>query len=209
MSKTLSVKQKRQKGFTILELLIATVIFSLVLVLCATAIIQVGRIFYKGVTVNKVQDIARVVADDVAQAIQFGGSADAANFYQEGSSGNLKWRCIGAVRYIFNSNQIIGENGVKHGLWKDRPANCSDSISSGMLNQDVPTAGGKELLGKNMRISELEISEGSVWRINLTVAYGPSDLFVDQGTFKQCLNRDRGGQFCAVSTITTNAIKRL
>ena len=205
-----SVDIKKQSGFTIIELLIATVVFSMVLLLCATAVIQVGRIFYKGVTVNKVQDITRVVADDISQSIQFGSSADADNFFQEGSSGSLSWVCLGSIRYIYDRTITIGENGVKHGLWKDRPASCNDSISSGMLSQDIPTTDGKELLGKNMRVSDIAIADGNVWNIKVTVSYGPFDLFEDpEATTPKCLPRDRGGQFCAVSTITTNAIKRL
>ena len=204
------VENKKQGGFTIIELLIATVVFSMVLLLCATAVIQVGRIFYKGVTVNKIQDIARTVADDVSQSIQFGSSADANSFYQEDSQGTLEWKCLGAIRYIYDKSVTVGENGVKHGLWKDRPANCSDSISANMLRQDVPTAGGQELLGKNMRVADIAISDGNVWNIKVTISYGPFDLFEDPtSNTPRCLPRDRGGQFCAVSTINTNAIKRL
>ncbi len=198
-----------EKGFTIIELLISTVVFSMVLLLCATAIIQVGRIYYKGVTTNKIQEIARVVTDDISQSIQFGSSADADSFYTEGQNadGTKVWKCIGQTRYIYNPKVMLGES--KHVLWKDRPSSCTENIGSINLNSDEPTSGGKELLGQGMRVPQITISSAEVWNVSVTISYGEKDLFTNQDTLNQCVARDRGGQFCAVSTITTNVAKRL
>lgn len=65
----------RQNGFTIVELLIATMVFSVVLLLVTFGILQVSRVYYKGVTEANTQNVARGIMDSVSQAIQFSGGA--------------------------------------------------------------------------------------------------------------------------------------
>jgi prepilin-type N-terminal cleavage/methylation domain-containing protein len=213
------------KGFTIVELMIATVVFAMVLLLCSLAIVQVGKMFYKGTTINRTQDTARRVADDVSQAIQFGVSTlsapvggtprtvgTAPNSYTVNS-----W-CLGEVRYSFVTDRSLGSNPVfqsRHVLWKDRtedpactPLNLTQArpIDDLDLSQD-----GEEMVGSNMRIPVFDLTPPSngVWSILIRVAYGDeADLF--EGTdFERCIGSNAGGQFCAVSTISTNAVKRL
>ena len=59
-----------QKGFTIVELMFSTTIFSAVLLLCLSALVQIGRMYYKGVTTSQTQEAARAVLDELTQAIQ-------------------------------------------------------------------------------------------------------------------------------------------
>src|SRR5437667_5654433 len=64
---------QRTSGFTIIELMIATVIFSVVLLLITAGIMQVARVYYKGVTEANTQSTARSIVDTISQAIQFDG----------------------------------------------------------------------------------------------------------------------------------------
>jgi prepilin-type N-terminal cleavage/methylation domain-containing protein len=213
---------KHQQGFTIVELMIATAVFSVVLLLCAVAIVQVGRMFYKGTILNRTQNAARTAADDVSQAIQFG--SDSANFFRQVTAtvgtapGTVSATayCLGDVRYTAAPNTLSlgsGTGRIAHVLWKDRPgatatgANCTPAnITSAALS------GGQELLGDSMRLAAFTVSgaPGTIWSINLTVAYGATDdVFANPGTYTQCASQESGGQFCAVSTINTNVVKRL
>ena len=70
---------------------------------------------------------------------------------------------------------------------------------------------GIELLGENMRIAKLNLTDiGGLWTINIIVSNGQvDDMFVSGSNFTQCESFKKGGQYCIVSTINTNAVKRL
>ncbi len=212
---------KDKKGFTIIELMISTAVFSVVLLLCAMAIVQVGRMFYKGVTINKTQDTSRKVADDVIQAIQFG--ANSSSFKQSSSttfttspgSPTVYVLCLGDVRYSFIADRSLGNNSntqTRHILWKDLYKNTPPATCIPLdLTVATPSVGGEELVGSNMRVPVLNATLGAnnIWSVNVTVAYGDTaDLFTS-ATFDRCIGSNAGGQFCAVSAINSNVVKRL
>ena len=62
-----------QKGFTIVELLISSLVFSLVLLTVTIGVIQITRVYYKGITESTAQNAARDALDTISQAIQFNG----------------------------------------------------------------------------------------------------------------------------------------
>lgn len=203
MSKKLS---RNQEGYTIVELLIATAIFSVVLLLCAAAIVHVGRMYYKGVITTRTQETSRKIVDDVAQSIQFGpGSEDPAAFVRLVSAGGLNAYCIGSIRYTFNSGQSLGSapGQTPHVLWKDR-------ISDGVCQPVAFAAGAEELLGENMRLPQFVITpSGNLWNISVRVTYGDSPQLYESPSFEFCKGSSAGGQFCAVSAFNTNVVERL
>lgn len=215
----------QDKGFTIVELMIATAVFSVVLLLCATAIVQIGRLFYKGTIINRTQTTARTAMDDISQSIQFGTSATP--FYREGTqtyrAGTVvaKSYCFGSVRYSYApSNLSLGSNITTqspHILWKDR---SSDSLCTPVDVTNSSLSGGVELLGSSMRLALLQptaplkpdgtVDVSGIWKVKIVVAYGADiDLFISTSSYQTCIGNNVGGQFCSVSTITTNVIKRL
>lgn len=208
--KTTGHRDTRQEGgFTVVELLISTAVFSMVLLLCATAIVQIGRMFYKGVTINRIQDTARLVIDDISQSVQFGENTTP--FYESTSSGTTQIKCFGRIRYSYNTTGAMGNAGNTHILWKDRlGANQLCGTAPPLLTNTVPSVGGQELLGTSMRFPVFNVSQiGNIYLITIRVAYGETnDLFVDN-TYSQCIRQDSGGQFCAISDFTTSVLKRL
>lgn len=211
------------KGFTIVELMIATVVFSMVLLLLSLAIVQVGRMFYKGTAINRTQDTARKVTDDIVQAIQFGPSSMSGPVSGAprlvGTAPNqftAQSLCIGGIRYSFVDDRSLGGNSAyqaKHVLWKDR---TSDPTCPPLdLSRDYDPASssdGEEMLGENMRAALIDVTPPSdgIWGISVTISYGDQpDLFETGSSFSKCIGTNAGGQFCAVSTISTNAVKRL
>ncbi len=210
-------KKKDQNGFTILEMMIATGVFSVVLLLCATAIVQVGRLFYKGVIIDRTQLAARTAIDDVSGSIQFG--AESLNFFRSGSqtfSGvTVRSYCLGQVRYSYAPGDYArgatASGRIPHILWKDK------YTLSGCPPVDLTSSsisGGQELAGDAMRLSRFVVTAPplatGVYAIELTMSYGATtDLYVAASGYTQCIGDRIGGQFCAVSSITTNAVKRL
>ncbi|MDB5183074.1 MAG: hypothetical protein JWO47_858 [Candidatus Saccharibacteria bacterium] len=206
-------QKNKEQGFTILELLISTAVFSVVLLLCATAIVQVGQIYYKGVVTNRIQDTSRKVANDVIGAIQYG---DTNLLHQKVPITGGFAECLGTIRYTYLLSKSVGTGTGQsaHVLWKDR-IGASGSCGLNPVNLNAPVGQGEELLGPNMRVKDFTINSltGSTWQVTITVAYGATDdvfnLVGGVYDYGHCIPRNTGGQFCAVSSITSYVTERL
>jgi hypothetical protein len=200
--------------------MISTAVFAVVLLLMASAIVQVGRMFYKGTIINRTQDATRAMADDVTQAIQFG--TNSTSFYQTGaatfSGANVKSYCFGQVRYSYRVDRPLGSDPATqslHVLWKDRISATGACTPLDITQSNPPGSSteGQEMLGDNMRIPVFTIADPAggvgLWGISIIISYGDTDGFVPSSNFTQCQPLNIGGQYCAVSTINTKVVKRL
>lgn len=200
----MSSKTTNSQGFTLVELMIATVIFSVVLLLISAGMIQVGRLFYKGSTSVNTQEIARTIIDDISQAIQFGGetvSLPTAVYPNR--------FCIGSRRYTYalgtrltDTNQVL--------LVDQASSTCNDSTPPN--NLAAPSANSRELMGFNMRLANLTITPGlnGTYSITVKVVYGEDDTMSDPGgPNAECLNERSTSQFCAASELSTTVKKRI
>lgn len=179
------MKKMNTKGFTIIELLIATVTFALILLIITAAIIQFSKVYYKGVATSKTQEVARSIADDMSRAAQFSTSFN-------GSSPGVY--CFGDKRYSFNIDTI-----TQPVLIADVSASCTKKLSL------VP-ATDRELIGENMKLLRLSAIEvGDTITIEVTVAFGDAPTAISP----TCPLISVGGQFCAVSTIQSTVTRRL
>lgn len=213
---------RKENGFTIVELMIATAVFSIVLMLCAYAIIHVGRMYYRGVITNRTQDTSRKVVDDISRAIQFSSFTDVQNSTNDfPDATGVQALCLGGVRYTYSTQHYLGENtseSLQHVLWKDRIPEGSDCepLNLSLANpNDTPDVqdgtDGVELLGDNMRVPRIEITEDdAVWTVAVRIVHGDDEgLFEDGNNFGICKGGTATGQFCAVSELTTSVTKRL
>jgi len=208
--------RKSLTGFTIIELLIATVVFSLVLLLISNGVIQSGRLFHKGVTISNTQEVTRVIIDDVSQAIQF--SVGTVTPIAASPDGNSRGICAGGKRYSYVTGLQLTDSLIpppgksRHVLLVDDLPACNGSTKA----QDMtsPLAGSRELVGLNMRLAKfevacVEISPGTcmpgLYNITVRVVYGDRDLLED--TLDKCRG-GAGSQFCSASELTTTVQKR-
>lgn len=202
---------KSTRGFTIVELMIATAVFSVILLLITTGMLEVGRLFYKGTTNANTQETARVILEDISQSIQFSG--ESVTLPTAAQPNRL---CVGAKRYTFNRGVMY--TGANHVLLTDRyPTTCNDSTPAN--NMGSPAAGSREMLGRNMRLSEINVRcvDGSficpngTYGIRVRVVYGTDDLLVDATLpTARCRQDIRAGtQFCSVSELETTVTRRV
>jgi prepilin-type N-terminal cleavage/methylation domain-containing protein len=229
----------KQRGFTIVELMIATLVFSVVLLLLTTGLMQIGRTYSKGVSMARTQEVARSVADDVVQAIQFaGGTIIPTNGTM--NNGIVSGACIGNKRYSValtrqytatSHNRFVTDtiaSGCRAGPG-GTTARSDGTAGTGMTGP--LTGGGQELLGERMRVVDFRVTQSAtnpnVYNVLVRVAYGDDDLLcspalagdcnangVSPGIAAgardlQCKNLRAGTQFCAISEISTTAVKRL
>lgn len=213
-------------GFTVVELLISMVVFSLVLVVITVGVLHFTNSYYKGVNSSSTQTTAQDVIDTVSQAIQFGGGTPVLD------NGSGTHFCAGGKKFLYNLGVEMGASPVvgNRGLYVvPTDATCSDDGS-------VP-AGGTELLSKGMRLTSPLLGNTSpgIYTVNIHLVYGDSDLLCDADTHStpsssrgsctgnapsnapgatilgdsiQCASTV-GSQFCSVATLSTVALQRV
>ncbi len=214
--------QKPQKGFTIIELLVATTVFSIILLIATAGILQISRTYYQGVLQARTQETARTIADEIGESMRFSIGSYAPGAVVNGpdidaSNSATGYFCLGTRRYTYAIDRQLkaSPNGGKqkaHVLWVDQPVGGCGSAE----NLDSPVSDGRELLSENMRLTRLSIQPApgalpDTYRIDIGVAYGDDDLldFVSGGQTKYCKEAATGREFCAVSNVSLTVTKRL
>jgi len=198
-----------QKGFTIIELMIATVVFSTILLLCSYALLNIGRTYYKGVTTTRTQEAARTVIDDISQSIQFGPGTVYIPAGGEATVGTSGYYCAGGKRYSYTRDWQL--TGNRHALVTDAPTQCNGGTGVQNLNSASPTlsASSRELMSRGMRLANFRVESAGtdLYRITVRVVSGEDDLL---NTAHNGCSADRAGtQYCAASELTTVVQKRV
>lgn len=193
------MKKLHTRGFTIIELLIATVIFSLVLLIITGAIIQFSKVYYKGVLTSKTQEVARSIVDEMSRSAQFSKTKS-----QSPPATNQAW-CFGNNRFSYTlKKRLVPGQAV---LRTDSAANGSCGYNGGV--------GTRELMGEGMQLLKLDVIEDAAsGQITITavVAYGAdTDINIDNmnPANSSCKALTLGGQYCAISTVTSTVTRRL
>lgn len=233
----MSKRQINAKGFTIVELIIAMSIFSLVLLLITTGILTIGKRYYKGITTSRTQDATRSVVDDITRSLQISGETTvvrpAVPAIGSPTYGDVRSLCVGRTRYTYvlnsiNSPSAPNPNTRRHAMWLDvmKPGQActplaafasSDRPSDGDTTSDQSAAArnqARDLIPDNMRVTQFDINPiGSLYNVRLQVIYGVDDVIDPQDVTNAsddiCRSSDVGGQFCAASYINTFVKQRL
>jgi prepilin-type N-terminal cleavage/methylation domain-containing protein len=210
MRRPTSAKNHSQAGFTIIELLVATAVLSIILLLVTTMMISIGNLYYKGVNQSRVQDSVRNITDEVSQQLELSGSKPAvvSGTYVTPTSVPINVYCIGSTRYSYVQDVEMGteRNGsipVYHDiLWRDVPAaGCNPNIGADLtdpnLSQSEASAhntAAAELLPPNSRLTNFCIgtidavtggcdyatSTATSYTVTIGIAYGSDDLLCDR-----------------------------
>ena len=195
---------KKQQGFTIVELIMATAVFSVVLLLGLTGFIQVGKMFYKGVTLSQTRDASTDILQTVSNDLKFAS--------QVTSNANIV--CIGNHRYTKNLNQKLSTAdgpATNFALKRETFNNHADCLNTSV----TPNAtGSPELLQNNMRISRFDINQvgnpaQNLYSINIKVIYGDDEDLTSTDASAQCKGTSVGTQFCAVSELSSTVYRGL
>lgn len=227
----------RQTGFTIIELMIAMMVFSVILIVVTAGILNFSKQYYKGVIANQTQNTARAIIDDVARAIQFNsGGVYALNKHAVSDPpGPIVGYCLGeSRRYSFAINRqvsnkvTLGPQQSRYGLTADTVSGCSTgtpALKTATMSSGTGLANFRELLGENMRLNKFSITQtDGLYTITVKVMYGDNDLLCSPSvectktgvTVPSDLSKPdvqcrltSGSQFCAISELSTTVKKRV
>ena len=191
--------------------MIATLVFSTVLLLCATGLITIGRHYQKGITSRQTQEAARNLADQIKNDFVFGGG----DFKKLlGGTGGVEAFCIGDNVYVYQKDVPVSLTPETHALLLKRPNTGCPADASALTMTMTDNA--KEFLGSRMSLGEFKV-DGIVApgtarvtsiSISINVVAGESDLLTASGLGRSCKG-GAGQEFCASSTIVSYATRRL
>ncbi len=216
-----TTRTKHQNGFTIVELMIATVVFSTVMLVITVGVIQFSRIYYTSINRSRTQNVARTIVSQLSQAVQFTGVVITPSTIDSGTG--LDYFCAGGKIYTFRTGtQYTGDTASAGapGLYvMPRPSGCSPLISA-----EYDDARGQQLLGKGMCISRLSLTSAAaagsqMYNISLTLVYADYDLLAGTASATSCApassgatvacKSGEGSQYCAVSPLNATVQRRL
>jgi len=233
------LSKRSQKGFTIIELMIATSVLSVILLLVTSMIIGIGTLFYKGINQSRIQDAVRTTTDQLSKQLQLAGVQPSHGV--DSGDPNVNVYCAGDTRYTFILNTPIGGQvdsniptsptgpNYAHVLWRDNITGCDDKTGADLKNANPNHAdgatNGSELVTPNSRLTAFCIgtiqTNGTTTtcnyaRENLTSPYSVSigmvygaDDLLNLAGINTTCKGVTGDQFCATASLTTTVVSRL
>ncbi|HET6924791.1 MAG TPA: hypothetical protein VFH39_03110 [Candidatus Saccharimonadales bacterium] len=162
-------------GFTIVELMIATLVFSMVLLVVTYGVLHFTHDYYQGVNSSTTQGVARNVADTLSQAIQFGGSTPIGS--PSGSTSG--YLCAGNVEFNYRLDKTVGNSGSWALLRFPITGTCYTGAVPNAPAGTKPT----EMLQPRMRLLKFDVSPVSagslLYKVDIGIALGEDDLLCD------------------------------
>ena len=196
--------QNYQKAFTVVELIMATAVFSVVLLLGLTGFIQIGKMFYKGVTLSQTRDASSNVLQTVTNDIKL--ASDTARPVPNMSNAI----CIGNHRYSYQIGRKLtaldGGSPSQYALKRETFNNPGECMNSSISPSS--TSASTELLQNNMRLAKFSVSQigaTNLHSVNIKVIYGDDDDLTTTSDYNaaQCKASPVGTEYCAVSELST------
>lgn len=222
--------KKSQKGFTLIELMIATIIFAGILLGATTILLQINKLYFGSITNTQTQELTRLVMNNISQEMQFTDAVVISNgttqIQLNPSKADIGVLCIGTTRYTYALNAQVEANTpvgdyntmtnhhIKHALWQDLiPSSNAANCVPVDLSQDQPSPAGTELLKQHMRLGRFSANcdaNSHYCSADIQVIYGDDDLieFNVTGNPVKCQSII-GNQWCSVSQLSTHVYQRV
>jgi prepilin-type N-terminal cleavage/methylation domain-containing protein len=202
-----------QKGFTIIELMIATAVLSTMILVVTIIMINIGNLFDKGVNQAKTQDAVRDITDQLSNDLKFypgqvvPGSANEGTIIGNGvqtlHNVTVSSYCIGTVRYSYIIGYKLGSSGSVDGLspeyptlpgilWRDsNPGGAGSCVpvnitSSSAIAASEAKDSGTELAPAGTRLTYFAIDNNAsplASPYTIGLAYGDYDLLIKSGLY--------------------------
>lgn len=200
-----------QRGFTIIELLIATTVFSVLLLLVTTGVLNIGKNYYRGTLQSRTQETARNIIDEISRGIQFSGEEVKLKVPAGAIPGTQYGFCVNGVGYAYILDNPLDSTADQALI--SYPQSCSSFVLKSPADAAL-VIGNKELLGIGMRITELNVesipSISNTYKITVGVGSGDRELFDPPSpALSERCKIARDGHFCSVSKLTTIVQKRV
>ena len=219
----------QQAGFTLVELMVATVMFAVVLIIILASFLQVGRMYYKGISYSNTQEAARRVSGDLSNDVRFNSSNNyqyvgaIVGGHQQVAGTNTYYFCVGQHRYVYTlfekvtaaniSNPLAGIQQTTHNSGCPPPTGDDAEAGTDM----------RQLLGVDMQLNRLSfVCANDICNIGMHIIFYGADSLVftspsDPGLTPQqalrasdarCTGALVSSQFCAAVDLNTTVLAR-
>lgn len=171
-------KHHSRAGFTIIELTLAMLFVTFLLIFCATTLVQVLRMYDKGSAIKQMNQASRLINDELARAIR--SASDGASITYP-SGGVFDRICINDSMYVWNvlydaganpypaaaaaRNQVAGRPIGMMKLTLTSSGERAACTAAGALTRGALRDGESEILGGSARIAQAAIDRTSDGRV--------------------------------------------
>lgn len=108
---------QRNRGFTLVELLLAMTGVSVLLISIATTTIQLMNLYQKGMTVKAINSAGRDIGDIIKRdGLAISGDSDVTYVDPADDSNNLGRLCLGGYSYVWNTPESLRSSDVNVGV---------------------------------------------------------------------------------------------
>lgn len=179
---------RKQKGFTLVELMMAMAFFSFILLFITTGFVIVSRAYNKGLTVKLIQDEGRSIVEELTREIRVSSSDDINVAVDD---------CIsvsGSLYYLYKP----ASSTPPYDLYKVQDGSTCDSYDETVIT-------GERVLADRVSVQFMDASELSstgVYSLKIVLSTNDTTLITASGEGAECTT-DNGGQYCDVVTMST------
>ncbi len=218
------IQKHNERGFTILELMLAMTFLTALLLVIAVSVIQISRLYNKGLVMSSVNDAGRDVSDDIkrtlASSTNFDPSVDFVRQSHPGSGadeyagGRL---CTGSYTYIWNLGTSLNSPVNTYTIGSDlsrqiRLAKVMDQ--GGMLCRDqsiqLDSAQAIDLLSDDdnelsvysfdIKLLDTGVSGGAIYRVSFELGTDNPDSIDTSDASCRAPNDDLSDrEYCAIN----------
>lgn len=201
---------QRNSGFTIIELMLAMVFISFLLLAIAGVVMQIGAIYNKGVTMKSVNQAGSQIVADIKRTIGSSQVFDTTTSFKSDVAGGGGRLCTGTYTYVWNYGVLT----KYHYVGNPKPLRFVRFQDNGGQYCQLPEktqvqeADATELLSQvELAIQGFEIKKvtvddtGGMAVYNLSIIISNADQSYIDTVASQCKPPSDGGQqdFCAVN----------
>ncbi len=163
----------KKNGFTIVELMIATAVFSLALLVLAVSLLTINHQYFKGISQGNVQTAASNILNNVTSAVEFSNGSYIGKY---NSSNYQGYFCVGHTEFLYQLYKIDNNLAVNP---LTEINNCIGLTSNLLKACSVSNCQYSGLLGSNMQLLNFQItsidSSLHLFKINLDIAFSSKD----------------------------------
>lgn len=198
------INNRKNDGFTLIELMLSLTFISFILLFMVAAILQLTRLYVKGSAIRQINQTGRQVIEDVAASIRTGTEPTVTHKRLCVGNTTYAWNVEGDTVEINKFDDAIG-TAVRFVSVQDSGGTlCND------INKNIPKTGSEDLIGPGITTLKFTAKpQGKLWTISLVLSTAGSNIADNIGTEESPKFECAGdNHFCAFGDFNTNVYAR-
>lgn len=210
---------KNQKGFTILELMIAISVFTIAIMLITVGVMAIGRYYQQGATKAKLLTAAREIHSQFTQEVQYNG-ADVVEQHNDVTISDVNYAgtydivCIGNIRYLKSSDTTQTDPNYGEFITDNNGQDCASSTLNKPqqllpVDSSNPSEPYNSSLAQDTKVVQFDINTSNPYTLTTRFVIGTRDMFVGNDYNNSCQSNILDSEFCAVISLTSTVAQKV